>query len=454
MGPLLEFVQVQHVVPATATGKHLSCILINFSNSGIGFSWCDSGCQPLYGKCTATAPPKAAWAVCSPTTDTCVTGYTCCIGPLDVSTSKFTCRASNALGQSHGCAAPTASRTTTSTRPAVPPSSSVAAVRSSSAAAPKPSTVGMGGKCGPADGSCVAPLCCSQHGWCGQGDAWCGAGCQRLYGTCGVSAPPAPAAPVTTTSRPAAAAATTVTPPNPVITGPSSAMLRIFAPYVDVLLWPTLDVTAIAKATGQKYFTLAFIVADGTGQPSWGGSVPLSQQWYMSYITSLRAMGGDVIISFGGATGQELATVAKDVATLQGQIQQVINMYKPKRIDFDVEGAALANTAANILRAKALVAIKAANPGIIITYTLPVTPTGLDGYGVGFLNAVASNGGVVDVLNIMAMDYGGTLLNDMGQTAITAAQGTIQQLRAAGLTSCSVAVTPMVFLISRDQENI
>ena len=168
-------------------------------------------------------------------------------------------------------------------------------------------------------------------------------------------------------------------------------------------MWPTLDITKVSLATGTKYFSLAFIVADSTGNPSWGGVVPLSQQWYLSYITSLRSMNGDVIISFGGATGTTLAQASSSVAELQAKYQSVLNMYNAKRIDFDVEGANMLDYAANDRRAQALVKLKAANPGLIISYTLPTTTTGLDLYGVNVIRSIYNSGLSLDVLNIMAM---------------------------------------------------
>jgi hypothetical protein len=79
---------------------------------------------------------------------------------------------------------------------------------------------------------------------------------------------------------------------------------KAFAPYVDVASWPTLDVSVVAKATGVKYYTLAFIVADQKDRPAWAGIIPLTDNFYANQIQSLRALGGDVIISFGGATGK------------------------------------------------------------------------------------------------------------------------------------------------------
>ena len=68
---------------------------------------------------TSTPPPPtsstiAAWAVCKPATDKCVSGYTCCVAPADrySSPTKYTCRTANAIGQSYGCLAsqPTAGK--------------------------------------------------------------------------------------------------------------------------------------------------------------------------------------------------------------------------------------------------------------------------------------------------------------------------------------------------------
>ena len=114
-------------------------------------------------------------------------------------------------------------------------------------------------------------------------------------------------------------------------------------------------------------------------------------------------MNGDVIISFGGATGTTLAQASSSVAELQAKYQSVLNMYNAKRIDFDVEGANMLDYAANDRRAQALVKLKAANPGLIISYTLPTTTTGLDLYGVNVIRSIYNSGLSLDVLNIMAM---------------------------------------------------
>lgn len=91
---------------------------------------------------------------------------------------------------------------------------------------------------------------------------------------------------------------------------------KTFAPYVDVANWPTLDVSVVAKATGVKHYTLAFIVADTGNKPAWAGIIPLKDNFYAKQIESLRALGGDVIISFGGANGKVLSIVISQVMNL------------------------------------------------------------------------------------------------------------------------------------------
>ena len=80
----------------------------------------------------------------------------------------------------------------------------------------------------------------------------------------------------------------------------ASSSSGYFAPYVDVSLQPTFSLTQTAQQTGVKEYTLAFVLDSGGCQASWAGSTPINQGFMQSDIASLRAMGGDVIASFGG----------------------------------------------------------------------------------------------------------------------------------------------------------
>src|ERR1051326_2475561 len=75
---------------------------------------------------------------------------------------------------------------------------------------------------------------------------------------------------------------------------------RTFAPYIES--WFGTSLVGVANATGQKFFTMAFVIAHNGCTATWNGSQTMSQNYYLSDISNLRALGGDVAISFGGAS--------------------------------------------------------------------------------------------------------------------------------------------------------
>src|SRR5580692_56613 len=212
----------------------------------------------------------------------------------------------------------------------------------------------------------------------------------------------------------------------------ATAQSRVFAPYIDISLSDN-NLAQISQASGIKLFTLAFIVGNGC-ENSWFGVIPVSSDTtYKPLIDALRSAGGDVIISFGGASGVELAGTCTNVSNIQAQYQTVIDKYGVKMLDFDIEGAAVADTAAIDRRNQALAALQKANSGLVISYTLPVEPSGLDNFCLSLLTNAKSHGVNVAVVNVMTMDFGGTVNpNAMGQASIDSANTTISQLQSIG----------------------
>ncbi|KAL4419835.1 hypothetical protein ABPG75_006933 [Micractinium tetrahymenae] len=223
---------------------------------------------------------------------------------------------------------------------------------------------------------------------------------------------------------------------------------KVFAPFVDAVLYPTPQLLDFQAATGQKWYTLAFVVADIIKKvPSWGGVIGMEKQYLMDQIRNIRLQGGDVIVSFGGASGQELAQVIANEDALVAAYQSVIDLYKLRWIDFDIEGGAVAQPPSIDLRNRALKRIQAANPGLTLSYTLPVLPSGLTAAGVALLANAVLRGVRVDVLNIMTMDYGEVAAPNpagkMGDYAIQAANNTYQQALGVNMTT-KIGVTPMI----------
>ncbi|MFD8303116.1 cellulose binding domain-containing protein [Streptomyces sp. NPDC059690] len=253
----------------------------------------------------------------------------------------------------------------------------------------------------------------------------------------------------TPSATPTATPTPTASPSQSTGTGTGTTTSAGFAPYVDTSLYPAFDLLAGADATGVKTYNLAFVTDGGGCTPKWGGVTDLGSDGVAAQIGSLRAKGGDVRVSFGGASGSELATTCSSADALAAAYGKVVDAYKLTKVDFDVEGGALPNTAANTRRAQAIAKLQAQHPGLDVSFTLPVMPEGLTQDGVNLLSNAKSNGVKTSTVNIMAMDYGASYSGDMGTYAEQAATATQAQVKSVlGLSDSAawkaVAVTPMI----------
>ncbi len=228
----------------------------------------------------------------------------------------------------------------------------------------------------------------------------------------------------------------------------------LYTPYVDVCLWPPFPINNV-DSTGICLYTLAFIVDDqnATGaNPCWGGYSNLDLTWYQDQVAGLRENGGEVIISFGGASGFPLAFVAGNENELRDAYKAVIDAYDLQSIDFDVEGMFTAHPTSIELRSKAMKLLQDEYPDLRISLTLPVMPWGLTGDGINVVTSAVNHDVELSVVNLMAMDYGGP--GDMGDNAIAAMEATFGQLKSiyegAGIPKPDsliwrmIGVTPMI----------
>lgn len=225
---------------------------------------------------------------------------------------------------------------------------------------------------------------------------------------------------------------------------PPAQLSRMFAPYVDMSKLAN-NLPQVQAASGIKMFTLAFIISGKACEPSWGGTVPVSADVSISAsIAKVREAGGDVLIAFGGYEGTDLGQSCSDVPTLQAAYQAVIDKYKVKALDFDVEHTAIEDPVSIDRRSEALRSLAAANPGLQINYTLPATPAGLTTQSVNVIKSAVKYGTPVAVVNLMTMDYGFPVATGaMGPNAVASASGTMCQLKSLGLDA-RVGITPMI----------
>ncbi len=241
---------------------------------------------------------------------------------------------------------------------------------------------------------------------------------------------------------------------------------QFYAPYVDATLWPTYNFAEVAQTTSVRYFTLAFITADPTGRPAWGGYSQYAVGGNDTFLTQLdqqiqtvRNLGGDVMVSFGGAANQELAEVITNVTALKNAYQLVIDTYQLTHIDFDIEGAAVAHRSSVDRRSQAIAALqadmRATGRELVVSFTLPVLPSGLTPDGVYVLQSALNHGVEIGGVNIMTMDYGSYAAPNpqgrMGDYAIEAGQSLHAQMRSVyGSTKTDaqlwamIGLTPMI----------
>lgn len=232
--------------------------------------------------------------------------------------------------------------------------------------------------------------------------------------------------------------------------GSSTGSEKSFSPYVDMSLTTSQDLVSMVSEAGLEAVTLAFVLSSGTDTLGWGGNGSIADDTLSngttisSIVDELHAMGVEVTISFGGANGQEAAQTFSSVEALEAAYQSVIDKYGVTNLDFDIEGASIANDAANSMRNEALAALQEANPDLEVSFTLPVTTEGLTQDGIDLLKAAMEAGVEISTVNIMAMDYGEYYdSGDMGNDAIAASEATIAQLQEIGLDA-DIVITPMI----------
>ncbi|MFE2069301.1 carbohydrate binding domain-containing protein [Streptomyces sp. NPDC059467] len=218
------------------------------------------------------------------------------------------------------------------------------------------------------------------------------------------------------------------------------------APYVDMSNSQEGLLDTAVTGHGLKAYTAAFVLGEGCTQ-IWGDTLPIGNDSYTDpEIAKAKSEGASVIVSSGGASGEPLAWTCSTQSSIDAGYQAIINDYGVTRLDFDVEGAAIADTAAAARQMQAMKDLKASNPNLQFSMTLPVLTSGLTGDGVNILKAAKNAGIKIDVVNIMTMDYYAGTGTEMGQAALSAARATLAQMQSvdSGYTYANLGITPMI----------
>lgn len=222
---------------------------------------------------------------------------------------------------------------------------------------------------------------------------------------------------------------------------------QVVAPFVDMTGYVSegslsnngaLNLAAVAKSTGQKFFNLGFMqslgVKNGKINWAWGSFPTLNEEnndhWQYDgikkSIRELREVGGDVAISFGGLNAGAFWETTQDTTILANAYKEIIEGYGLTRVDFDVEAGAM-DYAHNLANAKAIKQVQD-QTGVSVTLTLPVMDTGLISTGLSVLQAYLEAGVDLTTVNIMTMCYG-SVVPDYAQGSLDAVDNTKNQLQ-------------------------
>jgi len=210
-----------------------------------------------------------------------------------------------------------------------------------------------------------------------------------------------------------------------------------FAPYVDLTV-STVPRFQDVTANPSRRVVLGFILAGAHEPctPTWGGLSTLDQAGTVNtWISQAQAADEQVLVSFGGAKGSDLAVGCGDPTQLQGAYQAVVDRYNLSTIDLDVEGPASLNSAVGARRAQAIAAVQraraAAGKPLAVWLTLTVSPSGLEPAGVAALQQMLEAGVKVAGVNVLAFDYGplgGQTLLGASESALTRTAAQVQSM--------------------------
>jgi hypothetical protein len=217
---------------------------------------------------------------------------------------------------------------------------------------------------------------------------------------------------------------------------------QVFAPYFETYDTAGGSLADLSQESGARYLSLAFLQTAQAGSCTvyWNGdtSEPVSYSSFGSDIAAIQAAGGNVIPSFGGyaadTTGTELADSCTSVSAIARVYEKVITTYHVPRIDLDVEGTSLTDTAGINRRNEAIAQVEswaaARRISIQFSYTLPVPTTGLDSEDDAVIENAITDHARISVVNVMTFDYYiGTEQNMLTDTE-TAGAGTYSELQS------------------------
>jgi chitinase len=242
----------------------------------------------------------------------------------------------------------------------------------------------------------------------------------------GAALPPVPAGPAAhgTASAHAAPAVRSSHPRDVPRPAPVS-----FAPYLSLGWGDPPDPAKVMAATGVRRFTLAFVLAHGECEPRWDGGRPLLGGADARAVRAVRAAGGDIVASFGGGDGHKLERSCPDAGSLAAAYRKVIDAYRLKAVDVDIEASAYGSAQVQRKTVGALRRVKESHPRLGVCVTVPGYRSGP---GSSLIRRAARAGVEPDAWSVMPFSFVPAAKGeDMGRISIRAVDGLKDRLADA-----------------------
>ncbi|MGH3276842.1 MAG: hypothetical protein ACRDNZ_21245 [Streptosporangiaceae bacterium] len=217
---------------------------------------------------------------------------------------------------------------------------------------------------------------------------------------------------------------------------------HVFAPYFETYNTTGGTIAADSRASRNRFMSLAFLQTAQAGSCTayWNGDTtkPIAASTFGADIAAVQARGGNVIPSFGGfaadTTGTELADSCTSVDAIASVFESLITTYNVPRIDLDIEGDSVNNTAGINRRNEAIAETElwARDHGrrIQFSYTLPTFPTGLTTQDVAILQNAIDDNAQISTVNLLTFDYFLGTQQDMVADTESAAAALVTELHA------------------------
>ncbi|MFH0178214.1 chitinase [Streptomyces cacaoi] len=241
--------------------------------------------------------------------------------------------------------------------------------------------------------------------------------------------------------------------PSPSPSATSSSTGTSYAPYVSAVEANDND-----SAGSPTAYNLAFVISSGSGcTPKWNGTNAIGDSAVKSRISALTESGATARVSFGGASGKELAATCDSASELAEAYGAALDAAGSTQADFDIEGDELTDSDSVALRSQAIAALQEERPDLEVSFTLPVMPSGLDADSLALLASANKYDVQVSTVNLMTMNYGESYAGDMGGYAVTSATAAQAQLKEVfGTTDAAawkgMALTSMIGTNDVDNE--